>query len=78
VPAVSCGIDWAEGHHDVAVVDEHGTVICAERIGNDAAGLARLLELLALHDPATGTWRWRSKPAAGCWWPGCAPPAGQS
>jgi hypothetical protein len=54
VPAVSCGIDWAEGHHDVAVVDEHGTVICAERIGNDAAGLARLLELLALHDPATG------------------------
>jgi hypothetical protein len=52
VPAVSCGIDWAEDHHDVAVVDEHGAVICAERIGNDAAGLARLLELLAVHDPA--------------------------
>src|SRR3954447_16205508 len=52
VPAVSCGIDWAEAHHDVAIVDEQGAVICAERIGHDAAGLARLLELLALHDPA--------------------------
>jgi Transposase/Transposase IS116/IS110/IS902 family len=52
VPAVSCGIDWAEAHHDVAIVDEQGAIICAERIGHDAAGLARLLELLALHDPA--------------------------
>jgi hypothetical protein len=52
MPAVSCGIDWAEDHHDVAIVDEHGAVISAERIGNDAAGLARLLELLAVHDPA--------------------------
>ena len=52
--AVGCGIDWAQDHHDVAVVDEHGAVICAERIGNDAAGLARLLELLAEHDPDTG------------------------
>jgi hypothetical protein len=50
--AVSCGIDWAQDHHDVAVVDEHGAVICAERIGNDAAGLARLLEILVEHDPA--------------------------
>ena len=58
MPAVSCGIDWAEDHHDVAIVDEHGAVIVAERIGNDAAGLARLLELLAMHDPAQpGTWR---------------------
>jgi hypothetical protein len=76
MPAVSCGIDWAEGHHDVAVVDEHGTVICAERIGNDAAGLARLLELLALHDPATGHLEVAIETSGGCWWPGCAPPAG--
>lgn len=52
--AVSCGIDWAQDHHDVAVVDEHGAVICAERIGNDAAGLARLLEILAEQDPDEG------------------------
>jgi transposase len=50
--AVSCGIDWAQDHHDVAVVDERGGVVCAERIGNDAAGLARLLEILTEQDPA--------------------------
>jgi hypothetical protein len=48
---LSCGIDWAHDHHDVAVVDQHGAVICAERIGNDAAGLARLFEILAEQDP---------------------------
>lgn len=51
MPAVSCGIDWAESHHDVAIVDEQGAVIISERIGNDAAGLARLSELLLQHDP---------------------------
>jgi len=50
MPAVSCGIDWAQDHHDIAVVDEQGTVISAVRIDNDAAGLARLLEILAEHD----------------------------
>jgi len=50
VAAVACGIDWAEGHHDVAVVDETGVVIAAERISNDGAGLSRLLGLLADHD----------------------------
>jgi len=39
------------GHHDIAVVDEQGTVISAERIDNDSAGLARLLEILTEHDP---------------------------
>lgn len=52
--AVACGIDWAEGHHDVAVVDETGAVLVAERISNDASGLSRLLSLLAEHDPVEG------------------------
>ncbi|GAA5162782.1 IS110-like element IS117 family transposase [Pseudonocardia eucalypti] len=51
---MSCGIDWAQDHHDVAVVDGQGAVIHAERIGNDAAGLARLLEILCEHDPHDG------------------------
>lgn len=51
MPAVSCGIDWAEAHHDVAIVDTRGEVITSERIMNDAAGLARLLEILYEHDP---------------------------
>ena len=52
--AVSCGIDWADDHHDVAFVDEQGTVVVAERVDHSAAGLARVLELLAEHDPVDG------------------------
>jgi transposase len=44
-----CGIDWAEDHHDVALVDEHGRLLARQRIGDDAAGLAALLALLAEH-----------------------------
>jgi transposase len=42
-----CGIDWVESHHDVAIVDDTGTVIAKARIGDDATGFARLLDLLA-------------------------------
>src|SRR3954453_8501978 len=44
-----CGIDWAEDHHDVALVDVHGRLLARLRIGDDAAGLAALLALLAEH-----------------------------
>jgi transposase len=46
---VSCGIDWAEDHHDAALVDAGGKVLARLRITDDAAGLAALLELLAAH-----------------------------
>jgi hypothetical protein len=26
-PSVTCGIDWAERHHDVALVDEQGQLV---------------------------------------------------
>ncbi|TCP50108.1 transposase IS116/IS110/IS902 family protein [Tamaricihabitans halophyticus] len=42
-----CGADWAEGHHDVAIIDDAGAVVSRARIGNDAAGFAQLLGLLA-------------------------------
>ena len=42
-----CGIDWATAHHDVAVVDDNGRVVARGRVGNDAAGFAQLLTLLA-------------------------------
>jgi transposase len=45
--AVSCGIDWSEDHHDVAVVDVDGQLIAKRRITDDATGFAQLLELLA-------------------------------
>lgn len=44
-----CGIDWAERHHDVAIIDEIGKVRARVRIGDDAAGFSHLLELLAIH-----------------------------
>jgi transposase len=44
---VFCGIDWAESHHDVALVDEAGTLVAKRRISDDAAGYALLLQLLA-------------------------------
>ena len=40
---IFCGIDWAERHHDVAVVDEHGKTLATRRIGDDAAGLTEVL-----------------------------------
>ncbi|MEU6323932.1 IS110 family transposase [Streptomyces sp. NPDC047009] len=42
-------IDWAERHHDVALVDETGTLLAKRRITDDAAGYRVLLELLAEH-----------------------------
>jgi transposase len=44
---VFCGIDWAEDHHDIALVDRDGGLVARLRVSDDAAGLARLLELLA-------------------------------
>ena len=46
---VYCGIDWAEDHHDIALVDRDGQLLGRRRIGDDAAGLAALLDLLAEH-----------------------------
>ncbi|WP_434100703.1 IS110 family transposase [Streptomyces olivaceoviridis] len=44
-----CGIDWAERHHDVAFVDEAGTLLAKARITDDAVGYHQLLHLLAEH-----------------------------
>ncbi|MBF6314059.1 IS110 family RNA-guided transposase [Nocardia farcinica] len=41
-----CGIDWAEGHHDVAIVDQDGTLVSKKRIGDNPAGFAALTQLL--------------------------------
>ncbi|MET8386498.1 IS110 family transposase [Streptosporangium canum] len=44
---VFCGIDWAERHHDVALVDESGTVIAQRRITETVQGYQELLDMLA-------------------------------
>ena len=48
---VFCGIDWAEDHHDIAVVDRDGKLLARRRISDDAAGLAALL----VCSPSTAT-----------------------
>src|SRR5436309_2837818 len=51
---VFCGIDWAEDHHDIALVGRDGQLLARRRISDDAAGLALLVDLLAAHgDTAT-------------------------
>jgi transposase len=49
LPQLFCGIDWAEDHHDVALVDDTGRVEAQLRIGDDAAGYRQLVDLLADH-----------------------------
>jgi transposase len=46
---IFCGIDWAEDHHDIALVNRDGQLLAHRRISDNAAGLAQLLALLAEH-----------------------------
>jgi len=46
---ITCGIDWSESHHDVALIDEHGTVVARTRIDTGAIGFHILLALIAEH-----------------------------
>ena len=46
---VTCGIDWAEAHHDVALVDAAGAVVARCRIDTGAQGFNELLALIAEH-----------------------------
>lgn len=44
---IYCGIDWAERHHDAALVDDSGELLAKRRITDDAAGYQLLMDLLA-------------------------------
>jgi len=50
-----CGIDWAEHHHDIAVVDEAGALVDKVRIEDTAAGFIQLMDLLAVHSQGCET-----------------------
>jgi transposase len=43
---VFCGIDWAEGHHDIALVDQDGVLVAKKRIPESVAGFTALTEML--------------------------------
>jgi transposase len=40
------GVDWADDHHDVAVVDESGRLVGSTRVPHSPAGLAELRAFL--------------------------------
>jgi transposase len=43
------GVDWAEAHHDVCVMDEAGSVLGRRRVPDGVEGVARLHGLVAEH-----------------------------
>ena len=43
------GIDWAEAHHDICVLDETGAVLAKRRIAEGLAGVGQLHAMLADH-----------------------------
>ena len=45
--AVYCGIDWAEGHHDIALVDDDGRLVASGGSTESLDGLAELTAMLA-------------------------------
>lgn len=44
---IFCGIDWAENHHDIALIDSTGTLVAKKRISDTMAGFTELLDMLA-------------------------------
>jgi transposase len=45
--AVYCGIDWAEGHHDIALVDNDGKLVAKRRINESLDGIGELTAMFA-------------------------------
>lgn len=73
---VYCGIDWAKGHHDIAVVDDIGTMLAKPRISDDPAGLAVLLQILVdCGDTREGPVPVVVETTRGLLVAGCVPPA---
>jgi transposase len=48
------GDDWAEAHHDIAVVDEHGSRLAQRRLPEGLAGIGQLHALLSEHASGPG------------------------
>jgi hypothetical protein len=66
----TCGIDWSEDQHDVAIVNDAGGIVARARVADDAAGFGRLLELLAEHGEGEPTRiEIAIETTRGCSWP---------
>lgn len=47
--SITCGIDWAEAHHDVALLDGGGQVLERRRIDTGVVGFGQLMAMLTEH-----------------------------
>ena len=45
------GDDWAEGHHDIEIVDDQGKVLARRRLPEGLEGVTRLHSLIAAQMP---------------------------
>ena len=46
---IFAGVDWAEAHHDVLLVDAEGRRLAGGRLPEGVEGIARFHELAARH-----------------------------
>lgn len=46
---VFVGIDWAEKHHDVCIVDRDGLILARSRVADGVEGISKLHEMVADH-----------------------------
>jgi transposase len=46
---VFVGIDWAEKHHDVCIVDLEGEILTKGRVADGVEGISKLHEMVAAH-----------------------------
>ncbi len=46
---VFLGVDWAQEHHDVCLLDEQGSVLGRARVANSLEGVSRVHALVAEH-----------------------------
>jgi hypothetical protein len=66
VCGVFVGDDWAEGHHDIEIMDAHGKKLCRTRFPEGVEGVQQLHALIADHaDGARTRCRSGSRPIAG-------------
>lgn len=52
---VFLGVDWAEEHHDVCLLDEQGKVLGRARVANSLEGVSRIHALIADHSDEPDT-----------------------
>jgi len=76
---VYCGIDWAEKHHDIALVDADGQLVAKRRIKETVEGFAELTAMLAeAGDSAEGSIPVAIETPRGLLVAALRPPAGRS